>query len=279
MKGRFKMNYYVCETCGVQYEKSTVEPSECKICTEERQYVSLDGQKWTTLNQLVTSNQFNNEITFEEDGLHSIKTAPTFGIGQNAYLVQNRHFNLLWDCITYIDNETIAKINELGGINAIALSHPHYYSSQVEWAEAFDAPIYIHEDDKEWVTRPSEHIIFWSGEELILQEGIVLHRVGGHFKGATVLEWQKNKKEGILFVGDIMRVVADRRWVTFMYSYPNFIPLPANIVKRMASQIDTFKFEKLFDAFHRVIEKDAKERVQISATRYIAALENKLFET
>ena len=273
------MNYYVCETCGVQYEKSTVEPSECKICTEERQYVSLDGQKWTTLNQLVTSNQFNNEITFEETGLHSIKTAPTFGIGQNAYLVQNENFNLLWDCITYIDHETIAKINELGGINAIALSHPHYYSSQVEWAEAFDAPIYIHEDDKEWVTRPSEHIIFWSGEELILQEGIVLHRVGGHFKGATVLEWQKNEKEGILFVGDIMRVVADRRWVTFMYSYPNFIPLPANIVKRMASQIDTFKFEKLFDAFNRVIEKDAKERVQISATRYIAALENKLFET
>lgn len=273
------MNYYVCETCGVQYEKSTVEPSECKICTEERQYVSVDGQKWTTLEQLVASSLYKNKITFEEDGLHSVKTVPTFGIGQTAYLIQNSHFNLLWDCITYIDNETIIKINELGGINAIALSHPHYYSSQVDWAEAFDAPIYIHEDDKEWVTRPSEHIVFWSGEELILQEGIVLHRVGGHFKGATVLEWQNNKKEDVLFVGDIIRVVADRRWVTFMYSYPNFIPLPTNIVKRIASQIDTFNFEKLFDAFHRVIEKEAKERVQISANRYIAALENKLFET
>ncbi|MER2171397.1 MAG: hypothetical protein ABS938_12270 [Psychrobacillus psychrodurans] len=146
-------------------------------------------------------------------------------------------------------------------------------------AETFDAPIYIHEDDKEWVTRPSEHIIFWSGEELILQEGIVLHRVGGHFKGATVLEWQNNKKEGLLFVGDIIRVVADRMWVTFMYGYPNFIPLPTNIVKRIVSRIDTFNFEKLFDAFNRVIQKDAKERVQNSAKRYIAALENNLFET
>lgn len=32
-----EMNYYICETCGIQYDKSTVEPSECKICTEERQ--------------------------------------------------------------------------------------------------------------------------------------------------------------------------------------------------------------------------------------------------
>lgn len=47
------------------------------------------------------------------------------------------------------DKETINKINELGGINAIALSHPHYYSTQVEWAETFQVLIYIHEDDKE----------------------------------------------------------------------------------------------------------------------------------
>jgi hypothetical protein len=273
------MNYYVCETCGVQYDQSTAEPSECKICTEERQFVSTSGQKWTTLEQLIARNTYKNELTFEEIGLHSINTVPTFGIGQNAYLVQHGQFNLLWDCITYIDNETITKINELGGINAIALSHPHYYSSQVEWAEAFNVPIYIHQDDQEWITRQSEHIIFWSGETLALQDGLVLHRVGGHFKGATVLEWQNDTKEGVLFVGDIIRVVADRNWVTFMYSYPNFIPLPTNIVKRVASKIDTLRFEKLFDAFHRVIEKDAKQRVQLSAKRYIAALENTLFET
>jgi hypothetical protein len=271
------VNHYICGTCGVQYAKTAEEPGECKICTEERQFVSVAGQTWTTLEQLIASNNYNNDIIFEEEGLHSIKTIPAFGIGQNAYLIQNGNFNLLWDCITYLDEDTVNGINELGGIQAIALSHPHYYASQVEWAAAFNAPIYIHEDDKEWITRPSEHIVFWSGEELVLQEGLRLHRVGGHFKGAAVLEWQK--REGILFVGDIIRVAADRKWVTFMYSYPNFIPLPANIVKRISSQIEALNFEKLFDAFHRVIEKDAKQRVELSAARYIAALENKLFET
>ncbi|HWK23967.1 MAG TPA: hypothetical protein VNS08_13125 [Ureibacillus sp.] len=273
------MNYFICDTCGIQYDQSLTEPSECKICTEERQFVSVSGQTWTTLERLVASNDFNNNITFEEDGLYSIKTVPTFAIGQHAYIIQNKDFNVLWDCITYLDKETIAHINLLGGIQAIALSHPHYYSSQVEWAEAFDAPIYIHEDDQEWITRPSDRIILWSGEELVLQEGLILHRVGGHFKGATVLEWQNPNKVGTLFVGDIIRVVADHDWVTFMYSYPNFIPLPAATVKRMAHQMKSLHFERIFDAFHRSIDQHANKRVQLSAERYIAALENKLFET
>ena len=28
-------------------------------------------------------------------------------------------------------------MNELGGIAAIAISHPHYYTSMVEWSRAF----------------------------------------------------------------------------------------------------------------------------------------------
>jgi hypothetical protein len=32
---------------------------------------------------------------------------------------------------------------------------------------------------------------------------------------------------GALFSGDIIQVVPDRRWVSFMYSYPNLIPLSA----------------------------------------------------
>ena len=44
----------------------------------------------------------------------------------------------------------------MGGIAAIAISHPHYYSSMAEWAEAVDAPIYLHAADREWVLRPSD---------------------------------------------------------------------------------------------------------------------------
>ncbi|WP_102691674.1 MBL fold metallo-hydrolase [Rummeliibacillus pycnus] len=274
------MNRYICETCGVQYEHSTEEPKHCTICSEERQFVNVNGQNWTTLDKLISSKIYKNNINLEENGLFSIKTSPTFGIGQTAYLIQEKDFNLLWDCITYIDQTTIEKIEELGGIDAIALSHPHYYSSQVEWAEAFNASIYIHEDDREWITRPSNKIIFWSGESLTLQNGLTLHRTGGHFKGATVLKWENGyHQKGILLVGDIIRVVADRNWVTFMYSYPNFIPLPVKTVKRILNQVEDFHFEQLYDAFHGVVKKDAKQCVHNSAIRYIDALEGKLFNT
>jgi hypothetical protein len=271
---------FVCETCGVQYKSSNKLPEQCLICEEERQYVSSEGQTWTTLETLIESGKYKNVIKLEEENLYSLITAPSFGIGQTAYLVQNKNFNVLWDCITYLDQTTTKMINDLGGIDAIALSHPHYYSSQVEWAETFNAPIYIHEDDREWVTRPSERIIFWSGESFELCEGVILQRIGGHFKGGTVLEWKNgNNQNGVVLCGDIVRIVADRQWVSFMYSYPNFIPLPSKTVERIANRLNDIDFSRLYDAFNRVVKEEADQRVQKSAARYIEALNGTLFHT
>ncbi|PKG45683.1 MULTISPECIES: MBL fold metallo-hydrolase [unclassified Planococcus (in: firmicutes)] len=274
------MNKFICNTCGVQTESAGAAPEHCLICTEERQYVSVKGQSWTTLEEMVASNTYSNEILSEEKGLSSIRTVPSFAIGQTAYLVQGENFNILWDCLTYLDAPTIEKIKALGGIDAIALSHPHYYSTQVEWAETFDAVIYIHEDDKQWVTRTSDRIIFWSGETLEVAEGFTLHRIGGHFKGAAILEWKDGSAgKGVLLTGDIVRVVADRQWVSFMYSYPNFIPLPASTVERMAAQFNEIRFDRVYDAFHRIVVNDAREAVQNSAKRYVDALNGVLFKT
>lgn len=275
-----EMNNFICTTCGVQTESTGAAPEHCSICTEERQYVSVKGQSWMTLEEMAQSATYKNDILSEEQRLSSITTVPSFAIGQTAYLVQGENFNILWDCISYLDTATIKTVKELGGIDAIALSHPHYYSTQVEWAETFDAAIYIHEDDKQWVTRPSERIIFWSGETLEVAEGFTLHRTGGHFKGAAILEWKEgNDGKGVLLTGDIIRVVADREWVSFMYSYPNFIPLPAPTVERMAAQLDEIRFDRVYDAFHRIVLKDAGEAVQRSAKRYVDALNGVLFDT
>ena len=97
--------------------------------------------------------------------------------------------NVLWDCITLIDEATITAVNALGGISAIAISHPHYYSSMIEWSQAFDAPIYLHAADREWVMRPDPAIRFWEGETQPLAGGLTLVRCGGHFAGGTVLHW------------------------------------------------------------------------------------------
>ena len=56
---------------------------------------------------------------------------PAFGIGQRALLVRTREGNILWDCVSLIDSDTVALIKALGGIYAIAISHPHYYTSMV----------------------------------------------------------------------------------------------------------------------------------------------------
>ncbi|HEX7064040.1 MAG TPA: MBL fold metallo-hydrolase [Bacillales bacterium] len=274
------MPNFICTTCGTQYSASEEPPAVCTICNEERQYINPEGQSWTTMKEMEESREFQNNILFEEKGLHSITTAPKFGIGQTAYLVQSEDFHLMWDCITYLDSATLEEIKKLGGIDAIALSHPHYYSTQVEWAEALDVPIYIHEDDREWVMRPSEKIKFWSGEELELADGLSLYRLGGHFKGGTVLHWENgNDGQGILLTGDIIQVVADKQWVSFMYSYPNLIPLPAGKVAEMAERVKLLKFDRLYNAFHNVVNENAHGSVQNSAERYIKALKGEWFST
>jgi glyoxylase-like metal-dependent hydrolase (beta-lactamase superfamily II) len=274
------MEKYICKTCGTQFPPSVYQPESCPICMEERQYVGPCGQEWTTLHEMTESQIYINEIQQEESNLYSMKTMPEFAIGQTAYLIQHNGYNLMWDCITYLDEQTIDTIKDLGGIDAIALSHPHYYSAQVEWAETFNVPIYIHEDDRKWVMRDSEHIIFWSGESHKLQDGLDIHRLGGHFKGGAVLHWKNgNQGKGVLLTGDIIQVVADSGWVSFMYSYPNLIPLPAETVERMARRIKPLLFDRIYNAFHRVIEKEADLAVQRSAKRYIKAVRGELFQT
>lgn len=266
------MSYWICTTCGVQTDEEAVQPTTCRICSDERQYVNPDGQSWTTREAMVASKNYRTTVTPEQPGLMSLVTSPQFGIGQTTYLVTGSK-RLLWDCITYLDQTVIDEINQQGGLDAIALSHPHYYATQVDWAEAFDVPIYIHEADEQWVTRPSDRIIFWSGDRLELADDLVLHRIGGHFDGATVLEWtQGDAGRGVLLTGDIVRVVADRAWVSFMYSYPNLIPLPATTVAQMARQLSPLSFNQLYDAFHRIVETDAAGAVARSAARYIDAL-------
>jgi glyoxylase-like metal-dependent hydrolase (beta-lactamase superfamily II) len=189
--------------------------------------------------------------------------------------VQTGAGNLLWDCITLLDDATVAAVRELGGIAAIAISHPHYYSSMVEWSHAFDnAPIYLHAADREHVMRPDPVIHFWEGETLPLLGNLTLVRCGGHFEGGTVAHWPDGAEgRGALLTGDILQVVQDRRYVSFMRSYPNLIPLPAVEVERIAQTVEAYAFDRIYGAWwDTVIPHDAKAGVRYSAQRYVRAL-------
>jgi hypothetical protein len=267
------MPNYICVTCGNQYAATEQPPLHCLICEDERQYVNPEGQAWTTLAEL--EREHHNVVRSLEPGLTEIGTAPKFAIGQRALLVQASKGNVLWDCVSLIDKATIAAIEALGGISALAMSHPHMFASMVEWSHAFGkAPIHLHSDFRQWVQRPDPVIEFWEGENHELDEGVTLHRCGGHFKGSTVLLWPEGAEgRGVLLSSDTLHVTPDRRHVSFMYSYPNYIPLAASTVDRIVATVMPLKFDRIYSHFyHLAIEADAKGAVQRSVERYKQAI-------
>jgi hypothetical protein len=266
---------YLCVTCGTQFPPADRLPERCPICEDERQFVGLQGQQWIAFDKLQKTHR--NSFHQEDDGIWGIATAPQFGIGQRALLVRTGAGNILWDCISLINPDTVALINALGGISAIAISHPHYYTSMVEWSRAFGGvPIYLHEDDREWVQRLDVSITFWHGETYALEHGLTLIRVGGHFPGFQVLHSAEAEHgQGALFTGDQPQVCPDKRFVSFMYSYPNFIPLDGASVRRIVSVLEPFSFTKLYGAWPNfVVQGNAKEVLRRSAERYLRASES-----
>jgi hypothetical protein len=269
----------ICVTCGTQFVESERPPERCPICEDERQFVGWAGQEWTTLEALCAAHRL--ALQDEGDGLLGIGCEPKFAIGQRALLVPARAGdgpgrNVLWDCISLIDDAAVRVVEGQGGLAAIAISHPHYYSSMVEWSQAFrGVPIYVHVDERAWVMRPDPRVVFWEGERLQIGDGLTLLRLGGHFAGAQVLHWAGGADgRGVLLAGDVLQVVPDRRFVSFMYSYPNYIPLPAATVRRMVETLEPYAFERVYGAwFGAVVRADAKAAVRRSAERYIRALD------
>jgi glyoxylase-like metal-dependent hydrolase (beta-lactamase superfamily II) len=264
----------MCVTCGTQFAATDAPPVHCPICEDDRQYIGWNGQQWTTLDAL--RQDHHNTLHAEEPNLTSVITEPTFAIGQRGLLVQTQGGNVLWDCISLIDDDTVRAVQALGGIRAIAISHPHYYSSMAEWSHAFgDAPIYLHAADRAHVCRPDPCITFWQGDTHPLGDGLTLIRCGGHFAGGTVLHWASGAEgRGALLTGDIINVVNDRRYVSFMRSFPNLIPLPASAVRRIVSAVEPFRFDRIYGAWPgRVVTSGARNAVLHSAERYIQAID------
>ena len=272
------MENFVCVQCGTQFAETAGPPSRCPICEDERQFVRHAGQEWTTLERLATDH--HNRLEQEAPRLLGIGTEPEFAIGQRALLLQSPGGNLLWDCIALLDDQTTAEIDARGGLRAIAISHPHFYTTMVDWAERFDAQIFLHAADRQWVMPPAaagSRIQFWEGTTLSLWDGMTQINCGGHFEGGTVLHWPAASRgggsKGALLTGDIITVVQDRRYVSFMRSYPNLIPLRPTAIRRIVERIEPFTFEQIYGGWWKTnVLSDAKNAVARSAERYLRAI-------
>ncbi|HET7092595.1 MAG TPA: hypothetical protein VFI22_03930, partial [Thermomicrobiales bacterium] len=107
--------------------------------------------------------------------------------------------------------------------------------------------------------------------EPLLGGGLTLIRCGGHFAGSSVVHWPAGAGgAGALLTGDTITVVADRRWVSFMYSYPNLIPLDADAIRRIVAAVESYAFDRLYGGWDgSVVATDAKNAVRRSAARYL----------
>ncbi|KAH8813192.1 beta-lactamase-like protein [Xylogone sp. PMI_703] len=268
-------NLLICTACGTQFDTEDVALlTRCRICDDPRQFVPPTGQKFTTLGAMKKSSEGykNQRRQFEDDPrFWSIWTEPKVAIGQRAVLIRTPVGNVLWDCITFLDRETVEWINSLGGLAAIVISHPHYYTTHLDWAETFDCPVYMSWEDKEWLNRldrlgKARTFIQSLEEEIEVhgeKTGVKAIKLGGHFPGSLVcLAYER------LLIADTLVTTPSALgdWsidalskenerppgmnsFVFMWSIPNMIPLPPEEVQRMWEILKHYEFRSTHGAF------------------------------
>jgi len=75
---------------------------------------------------------------------------------------------------------------------------------------------------------------------------------------------------GALLTGDSITVVPDRRFVSFMRSYPNLIPLSEAEIRRIVSTVEPYRFDRVYGGWwDRVVARDGKDAIKRSADRYL----------
>lgn len=264
------MPVWICVACAVEHPDTAEPPAACVICSDERQYVPMSGQAWTTLDELAAAGT-TLTVAEVEPNLYGVNEHPQVGIGQRMHVIRTDAGNLLWDPTGYVDDAGAAAVLALGPVVAIAASHPHMYGVQVEWSRALDGvPVLVSEKDANWVQRPDAVIqTYTDGHEVV--PGVVLHTPGGHFAGQAVAWWSAGADgRGVLLSGDTVFPGPDGRWLTFMRSYPNHIPLSMAVVERVAMSLLALPFDRIYGNFGQTIPTDAHGVIRRSADRQIA---------
>ena len=262
------MTSWSCRTCAVEHPEGEQPPTRCPICSDDRQYVRPEGQRWTTLDELREAGH-RGRLEEVEPGLLGVVVEPSVGIGQRAPLVRTPAGNLLWDPVGYLDDELAAAVEAVGGVAAIASSHPHMFGAQVSWSHRFgDAPVWVSAPDQQWVQRQDPVVRTWD-EPVEVLPGVRLVRIGGHFPGSAVAQLTGADGRGVLLTGDTVAGTPDEHWVSFLRSFPNKVPLSAAVVEVVAARVLALHFDRLYDNVGGRVAADAQEWVRRSAERYV----------
>ncbi|KAJ4287930.1 hypothetical protein N0V90_011945 [Kalmusia sp. IMI 367209] len=268
---RLKMHYEsgdlaICFTCGTQFDSPlSSPPKSCPICDDPRQYVPPTGQQWTSLvsESTLQVNEFNTDP--HDSRIHYITTKPVqpsstqmpaglsdstttrkqLGIGERAILLQTDAGNVLWDLVAWIDDATVEFVKEKGGLKAIVREDKHGV--------------------RQFITGATE-----------IMPGVTAIQAGGHFDGSMVLHWEKK-----LFIADTMMSVPSGFYqkdrlpgtttFSFMWAYPNMIPLPPSAVYGIWKALKPYAFDSTYGGFpgQNVTRPDLKAQVLESAKIFL----------
>ncbi len=264
------MTVFLCAACATQMPDSDQPPASCPICTDDRQFVPASGQRWTTHPELAAG----HAARLEMDGdLFGVGVTPSMSIPQRALLVP-RAGGLLWDCTSLVTDEAVVALRRRGGVSAIAISHPHFYSSMVEWSEALGGvPVLLHEADRDWIQRSSPAIDLWSGDRLRLADDVVLIHTPGHFPGSCVLHWSDAPAgRQALLAGDSLHPRLDLTGVSFVHSVPNHVPMHPDRIEGIRDRLRGVEFDDLYGfTWGLNLIGGARAKVDQSFTAFLAA--------
>lgn len=257
----------ICSTCGTQYLQDSM-PETCIICSDERQWIPAAGQQWTLPEHLHSKHSIKlNRI---QPRLYEFEINPAFSIGQRALLVLSEKGNVLWDCIPMLDELTIEFIKSKGGLKAIAFSHPHFYSNMNDWAETFNCPIFIHQNDAEHIVVKGPYINLWEGNEKELWDGMKMLLIGGHFAGSSILHVPFLSKEGSVLCGDTLFLSPSKKHFSAVWSSPNRMPLPVSEMRRIKDRMEGIPFDTFYGYISsQNLDKDVKRIFKESMNRYL----------
>lgn len=279
-----------CTACGTQYPLAL--RSTCPICEDPRQFVPASGQSWTTLAELQSSRTTSLLRDDEDSRITFIQTEPAFGINQTPILIETHGGSYIWDCATLISPSLIGHLELLKSpLKAMAISHPHFFTTSLTWARALQIPLYLCEADREWFQRlpdvKDDDDIRWFTDEALLGHGVKVIQCGGHFSGSSILHWDRLSEpppsqsdlptkptpvSGIIFTADTIMVQPHQHGFTFPWSVPNLIPLRPKDVVQIQTRLKDVPFHEATSTWpNRFVRLDAKKVLEESVTAHLAA--------
>ena len=268
------MPCYLCETCGTQYAETATPPAHCPVCEDERQYVGWQGQRWTTHDEL--ARRLHACASATTTACSAIASTRSFAIPQRALLLPTDAGNILWECISLVTPEAVHALKAARRRR----SHRHL------------APALLRVDGR--VERrarrradPAARGRSRMGAAAVAgrsSSGMATCCALSDTRHADPLRRPLPRQHraalerrpapgGALFPGDALQVAGDRRHVSFMYSYPNYIPMKPGDVRAMRERLAPYAFDDVYGyTWGRNIIGKARAAVDRSFDRYLTAV-------